>query len=433
MAIHSEQDHAGLSSSERDVWAAVLEQAIKDLDDITERPRVIARCEPLGKYGSKKLIHGQKRSTILFLIEEYCAMAFQSGGNNLSKEAEEKLRQQLNDLVDDEDSTAHQAESTPVRPLRPDERWNRVRESQKLIETAKSAVTKALNRIRQRDSVDVLSLRSSIKDMVSSIVTDEFSLLSLATLNNKYDKIYSHSVNVSIYLMSLYKRIGKSQKEIHDIGVIGLMHDIGFSKLPEDIINKYQRLTSTEQKIKESHVMLSSQIISRHEKFNKQMMDVVSQHHEFLDGSGFPKGLKGNMLSWEGRATAIVDAFDHFNIANKNQTISDPHAGLRHLMKLGETKLDRSIVELFIQCVGIYPVGSIIKLASGSEGVVALVNRNDLLFPVVKIIRDTGRKPLKSNDLINLAEHKNDKSYKVVGVAPADNLRQDPSKYLNLN
>jgi putative nucleotidyltransferase with HDIG domain len=342
---------------------------------------------------------------------------------NLDADAAAILIKQLEDLGADEDAPQ-------TNELTIERRWNGVREAQKLIVEAKSTVAAALNRIQQGDSIDVLSMRKSVQGIVSSVITDESSLLSLATLNRKYDRVYTHSVNVAIYLMALYKSIGKTESEIHDIGVIGLLHDVGMSKIPEEIANKKGTLTLIEKKIIASHVELSVIIMERHGVLNQKMMDVVSQHHEFLDGSGQPKGLKAEALSWEGRAAAIVDRFDNVNSLRKAARGNDPHAGLRHLVSLGNEKFDTGIIELFIKCIGVYPVGSIVKLTSGSVGVVALINRNTLLFPVVKIVQDQGKKPLASEKLINLNEYRHTLDYKIISVLPSNYLGKDPAQIL---
>ncbi|MEG3637691.1 HD-GYP domain-containing protein [Magnetococcus sp. PR-3] len=345
------------------------------------------------------------------------------------KSAEALLLEQINALGHEADEEALAAKLPTPNMTK---RWNHMREAVALVGQAKSTVSKAIQRIRQGDGVDILSMRSAVKGMVSSIVEDEFSLLSLATLTRKHDRIFSHSINVAVYLMALYKRQGKSEQEIQDIGAIGMLHDIGFAKLPEEIARLGQPSSKRDALIRRSHVELSVTIMQRHGQLKPELADVVAQHHEHLDGSGYPKGIKANQLSWEGRASAIVDAFDHYNATHQKETLRDPKAGLRHLLALSEKKYDRGIVEEFIRCIGVYPVGTVLQLASGAVAVVALTNRDALLFPVIRVVSDRGQAPRASEQLINLAEFQDHKNYKVVKELPATALANTPESYLNL-
>ncbi|MEG3640830.1 HD-GYP domain-containing protein [Magnetococcus sp. PR-3] len=309
-------------------------------------------------------------------------------------------------------------------------RWNHLQEASSLVVKAKSAVSQAIQHIRQEGGVDILSMRQAVQGMVTSIIEDELSLLTLSTLTRKHDRIFSHSMNVAVYLMALYKRQGKSEQEIQDIGVIGLRHDIGYAKLPDEIANLNRPSNKQEALLRRSHVDLSVVIMQRHSTLKPELADVVAQHHEHLDGSGYPKALKAQQISWVGRASAIVDAYDSYNATHSKQVLQEPKAGLRFLLKLSETKYDRTIVESFIQCIGVYPVGTIVQLAGGSIGIVALINRDTLLHPVIRVVQDRGQAPLTSENLVNLADFQNQKNYTIVKELPHHALPHPAQSYL---
>ena len=168
----------------------------------------------------------------------------------------------------------------------------------------------------------------------------------------------------------------------------GMLHDIGKMRVPDAILNKPGSLSEPEFEIMKSHVPLGLETLRQTPGISPSVIQVAAEHHERMDGSGYPAGLRGDAISRLGRMAAIIDVYDAITSIRVYYHGIEPAAALQHLFQRGTGQFDGDLVEHFIQAIGIYPVGSLVRLASGRLAVVLEQQQDGLLRPKVRVLYD---------------------------------------------
>lgn len=231
------------------------------------------------------------------------------------------------------------------------------------------------NAIRAADTI--------VTDMVSAFEKTAEVLVNLVNLADANFTTYTHALNVTVLSVLLARNLGLEGEEIHAIGMGALLHDIGKMELPQAIVSKTTRLTPAEEALLRTHPLRGLQMVQKVQMLAPETNAIIEHHHEFLDGSGYPHGLRENRL-WLGvRIVAIANLYDNFcNPADASQAIS-PRDAMAKLYRDYRGRLDDKLVAAFIKAMGIYPPGTIVRLNDDSTGMVVSVDADQLLRPRV--------------------------------------------------
>jgi putative nucleotidyltransferase with HDIG domain len=231
-------------------------------------------------------------------------------------------------------------------------------------------------------------IENLVDRMTESVLNSKDALISLARIKNKDEYTYMHSLAVSALCISFAEHLGLDAKKIKQIGIGGLLHDIGKVKVPIGILNKPGALTEKEFEIMKQHVHHGSCILQQ-TKIDRTAVSVTAHHHERLNGTGYPDGLKGDQISFFGQMAAVVDIYDALTSERCYKRSIPPTHALRKLYEWSHSYLNKELVEKFIAHVGIYPVGTLVRLRSGFLGVVIRHGEKGLLYPVVRAVYNT--------------------------------------------
>ena len=245
---------------------------------------------------------------------------------------------------------------------------------------------------------------SPVVDKLSaSILRNPNALLGLSRIRSMDRYTFEHSVSFSILLMLFAKSMGLSRELINDMGIGGLLHDIGKTLTPDAILNKPGKLTEEELIIMKRHVVDSRLILEKTKGISQVSMDIAAQHHEKIDGSGYPHGLKGEQISVYGQMAAIVDIYDAITADRCYHSAKEPAEALKLLLKFTGTQLNHGLVQQFVQAVGIYPVGSLVLLSNQHLATVIDIHDN-MLNPIVEVFLNTKTRSYIPREMVNLAE-----------------------------
>ncbi|MCU6432509.1 HD-GYP domain-containing protein [Undibacterium sp. Jales W-56] len=223
-----------------------------------------------------------------------------------------------------------------------------------------------------------------VDQMLDSLLRDKD--IAIHLMNDKIggEDVYYHSLNVSVLAMMLAKEMGLPPADIKQLGMGCLFHDIGKVEIPDRVVNKTEALTRAEQNLLQQHCQYGEPIANKI-GLPKAALDILLQHHEHVDGSGYPKQLKGEQISPLARIAAIVNAYDnHCNRPNPVDSLS-PYEALSYMFAQQRKLFDLGPLNLFIRCLGIYPPGTIVRLSDGTLGMVVSVNSGQPLRPGVLI------------------------------------------------
>ena len=213
-----------------------------------------------------------------------------------------------------------------------------------------------------------------VDHMVDSMIDNPDALLWVAQLREEHLQTYQHGVRVSLYMISLGRHLGFPKEMLESLGLIGMLADVGKTKLPRALLEKPGMLNPAEYSIIKEHVRLGLEALSQGSALTPEVELGIAQHHERLDGSGYPKGLKGNEISIYGRMAAIADSFSALITPRPYANPLAPQDALMSLYQWAGTSFHEPLVEQFVQGVGVFPVGSMVELSSGEVAVVLAQN-----------------------------------------------------------
>ena len=285
--------------------------------------------------------------------------------------------------------------------------------------SARELTSEIMAAVRVGRALDALQLRTAVGAMTESVLRNPDALLLFSQLRAKGEYTESHALDVSIYMLTFGRFLQLEPGQIEFLGYLGLLQDIGKLRLPKELLEKRGRLTIEEFELAKLHVRYSAEILRATPGLPAELARVAALHHERHDGSGYPKGLRGNEIGMIGSIAAIVDTFDALTVKRPYADPVSPSAAISMLYKWRGVFYDAHLVEQFIRCIGIFPVGSLVELNTGEVGVVIAQNVTRRLLPRVMVIRDAEGNPLQPHKLLDLAREpkaKPDEPYRILGT-----------------
>ncbi|EWH06389.1 phosphodiesterase [Pseudoalteromonas lipolytica SCSIO 04301] len=253
-----------------------------------------------------------------------------------------------------------------------------------LYNEAKSLQSKAFNDIRTGNKIDIAPFQELASGFMDSVFRNQDALACITRMREKDAYLLEHSINVSILISIFAKHLGIDKSIIQEIATGALLHDIGKIKIPDEILNKPGKLTDEEYQIIQDHARFSKEILEQ-SGLSGIAVEIAGFHHERLDGSGYPFGKHGDELSLYVRMASIVDVYDALTAERVYKAGMEPIKAFKILKDGCPDSFDGDLVTKFIQCIGIHPVGTLVKLESQKLAVVTRSNPSSPLKPVVKV------------------------------------------------
>ena len=246
-------------------------------------------------------------------------------------------------------------------------------------------------------------LNEAVSVVTESVLRNPDAMLLFSKLREKGGYTESHALDCAIYMTAFGRFLDMSRDDILLLGYLGLLQDVGKLKLPSALLEKPGRLTSIEYHIAQRHVEYSAEILRATPGLPRQLADSAMLHHERLDGSGYPRRLKGNEIGLIGSIAGIVDTFDALTAERPYARPISPSDTLKMLYRARGKLFDTYVVEQFIRCIGIFPLGSVVELNGGEIGIVIAQNRAKRLQPRVMLVQDTAGDPVSPHKLIDIS------------------------------
>ncbi len=258
--------------------------------------------------------------------------------------------------------------------------------------------------VRLGRSLDLADAKPVVSEMVKSIVRNPNAQLCLTQLKERDAYTAQHSVNVCVLSVTFGRYLGMSESELNLLGLGALLHDIGKLQTPLEVLNKPGRLTEDEFKVMKSHPSHGHDILRRIRGMPESTMDIALTHHERLAGHGYPNNLQEHEISTWSKLVAVVDVYDAIT---SDRSYHDGLPATEALTKMYEWRkrdFDPAMMEQFIQCIGIYPVGTLVELTSGEVGIIICVNPQTRLRPRVLLVRDERGAPYFPSRVCDLSQ-----------------------------
>lgn len=266
--------------------------------------------------------------------------------------------------------------------------------AKRVIKSSKKAVASMFHEVRMGKAVNAEAALKLVDDIAASVARNEGALISLVRLKNKDDYTYIHSVAVCALMVALANELGLSDDEVKQAGMAGLLHDIGKAGVPLEVLNKPGALTDEEFTTVKLHPERGHAMLVQANITDEVVLDVVLHHHEKMNGMGYPNKLKADEISLFAKMGAVCDVYDAVTSNRPYKDGWEPGVSL-HRMAQWADHFDDTVFKAFVKSVGIYPIGSMVKLKSGCLAVVIDQSPKSLLTPMLKVFFST-----KSNSRI---------------------------------
>ncbi|MEJ2913923.1 HD-GYP domain-containing protein [Pseudoalteromonas sp. C12FD-1] len=233
-------------------------------------------------------------------------------------------------------------------------------------------------------SVNLKVIDEMANDIVSSVFRNTSAMTILTRVKDKHSYNWRHMVNCAIFTAVFAKYLGYKEEAVQQLAMGALLHDLGQAKLPQGIISRPSKLTGSEMDIIKRHVAQGLGLVKGEKGITPLILDMIVNHHERLDGSGYPRGITAEKLSRPARIMAIVDVYDALTADRPHQEGDEPINALRYLLAHKEL-FDAELVQHFIKCLGVHPVGTIVKLTNERLALVLEGNKLNPIKPKVKL------------------------------------------------
>ena len=305
-------------------------------------------------------------------------------------------------------------------------------EAQIAMEIASNQVAHLMDDVKEGKNLNINAVRGVVKPILDSILRNSEAYLWLSMMQKKSAYTYSHSVDNCALAIAFGRYMGLPKKDLQTLAIGLLMMDMGNVKIPEQILNKNGRLTEAEYMIVKKHVGHGVKILQETEGMNEDIVNIALTHHERFDGSGYPNGLLGAHIPVYGRMAAIIDCYDAMTSKRPFSTAKSPYAALQNIYNWRGSAFQPELVEQFLQCMGVYPTGSIVEMTSGEVGIVLSQNLTQRMRPKIMLLLDADKAHFsvyKTIDLANVFEDQEGYPLNILRGLDPGSFGIDPTEY----
>ena len=296
-----------------------------------------------------------------------------------------------------------------------------IQHTKKLYAKSKMAVSYIFRETRLGNALHVDEAVSLVEEITQSISRNSSAFLSLVRLKNKDDYTYVHSMAVCALMIILGKQMNLSRDTLRSLGIAGLFHDLGKLMIPDELLNKQNKLSDNEFEILKTHAQRGWGILKPSHDIDEIVLDVCLHHHEHFDGTGYPEKLSGEALSQFARMAAVCDTYDSMTSDNCYKKAISPADAIRKMAELQNTHFDPTVFHAFVKAIGIYPTGTLVKLKSGRLAVVIEQTEKSLTTPIVKVFFSTKTNAPVIPELVDLSKFPD----AIAGVENPENWKLD--------
>jgi len=258
----------------------------------------------------------------------------------------------------------------------------------RLQEDARALTRSIMDDVRLGRAIDVKEVKSTVSCAVKQVLDSPDAVLWLARIRHRDAYTSEHCVNVGLLAINFGRHLGYGEDDLNAIGLAGMLHDVGKTLTPLEVLNKEGALTQEEFEIMKSHTTEGRNILMAHRNLTHGAVDVAYGHHEALDGTGYPRKLKASGIPDLTRIITLCDVYDAVTSDRCYRRGQPSLRGLDVLQRGRGNKYDERLVDEYVRCIGLYPTGSVVELVNGCHGIVLSTNYRNRHLPRVLLVRD---------------------------------------------
>ncbi|MCB1690591.1 MAG: HD-GYP domain-containing protein [Halioglobus sp.] len=293
----------------------------------------------------------------------------------------------------------------PLKSYCDDSKWEEEQpRAQHVLNSLIGDIDDIFDHVSGGEKLDVIKLRKAVEPMVDSISRNPDACLWVSRLKDHDQYTYHHALSAAVWSVSLGRQLGLPRRDLRSLAMGCMLMDVGKLRVDRELLQAERKLTTEEAAEVALHVSHGLEILKECGILNKDVIDIVAHHHERFDGSGYPAGLKRDVIPPFARIAAIVDTYDAVTSNRSYAKAISPSDAIKLLYDLRDQDFQAELVEAFIQAIGIYPAGTLVELSSGEVGVVVAEYRTRRLRPKVLLLLDAHKNRLPAARVIDLQE-----------------------------
>lgn len=286
--------------------------------------------------------------------------------------------------------------------------------ARKIYNNTRRYMTKTHLNVTERQPVDVRSAKKLVTDLTDNITANPHAMMWLTYLKERHEYTLTHSINVCVLALTFGRHMKLHRTELELLGLGALLHDIGKLRIPSEILDKPGRLTKEEFDIMKSHPQEGYKILKPDAQFPVESLEIVLHHHERINGKGYPSQFNRDDITLITKMASIVDVYDAITSDRCYHDGISPYKALQNIYSWTKNDFDKPLVEEFMSCMGLYPVGTIITLSNGQTAIVISNTPATRLRPVVMLIKDEQNNFFNQRKILNLSSQQwDDKSKRI--------------------
>lgn len=304
--------------------------------------------------------------------------------------------------------------------------------ARQVLDRSHAVLKRIVEEVQSNGVVHLEKAEEVVNELVDSMARNPNALIWLARLKDADRRAYSHSLQTGIYMVAIGLHLGLDRDELTNLSVAGMMLDVGKLRVPQHLLEKPGKLTEEEFAQVRCHVQHSLDILAESPSVHHKVIEAVARHHEREDGTGYPKGLRGEAIGLYGRMAGLADTFVALTNPRPYASTLTMHEALRQMYNWRGGQFHEPLVEQFVQAVGVFPVGSMVELSSGEVAVVIAHNRVRRLKPRVLLLTGPDKTPLRRPvplDLLYAPAGADDEELTIVQALPAGAYGVDPREF----
>lgn len=294
------------------------------------------------------------------------------------------------------------------------------------------AIGELMRDLRKGAPPDLRNIEQVADGLVESMIESQDAMMWVARIRAENQRTYAHCLKLALYLIALGRHIGFPRDDLVRLGQIGMLADVGMMQVPRALLDRPGVLTPVEHDRIKEHVRLGIESLRKSMKLDSRIEQGILQHHERIDGSGYPNGLKEREIGIFGRMAAIADCFAALVTDRPYAKAQSPQEAMMNLYQWSGTSFHEPLVEQFVQAIGVFPVGSLVELSNGEAVIVVAHNRVRRLEPRVLVLTDPKKRPLErpfERDLLAGSTEDDGRSIRITRGLPAGAFGLSPGDY----
>jgi HD-GYP domain-containing protein (c-di-GMP phosphodiesterase class II) len=304
--------------------------------------------------------------------------------------------------------------------------------AQTALDDASNQVAHIMEDVKEGKNLNIEAVRGVVEPILDSIIRNSEAYMWLSMMQKKNSYTYSHSVDNCALAVAFGRFMGLPKKDLRTLAIGLLMMDMGNVRVPEAILNKEGRLTEAEYRIVKKHVGHGVEILRNTKGMTEDIINIALTHHERFDGSGYPGALQGTQIPVYGRMAAIIDCYDAMTSKRPFSAARSPYSALQSIYNWRDSAFQPELVEQFLQCMGVYPTGSLVEMSNGEVAIVLEQNLTQRMRPKIMLILNEDKEHLMEYKTIDLAKQFEDSNHLPLnifrGLDPGS-YNIDPTEY----